>query len=371
MQQRECHHHPDRHRVRQQQQRDGVAHHAENHEFSLVEAVAEEPAAQPGHQARGRQQREDRRAGRHRIALALLQERPEVHVHGGDDKQRRGVTQGDAPEGSGVERLPGGKVGPLPRRVSSPRWAPGGHRDRPAARGQGAVGEIAGGLRGVAHEPRERQADQHDDDAGGERRRAPAMSTQRPGDDGREQAADRHAGGDQPERGGPPPREPVHDSDRDREVAAETAAERDQHEGEVERADRVHPAEDQEAQTEQRHADAHRRPRPEPVDQCALERAEQAALDLVHGVGAGEHRLAPAVVLLQHGDIAAVRAAQQQIRQRLEHHAGADDQPAVEDAEVPSPCPGRGDRDRVIACRRFHDRILPSTRTTLVRRAHS
>ena len=111
--------------------------------------------------------------------------------------------------------------------------------------------------------------------------------------------------------------------------AAQAGAYRDQREGEVKAQQRIHLAEQHEADAEHQDAYAEDDARPETIHQPALQGAEDAALDPGQGEGAGQQGLAPAEIPLQHHQIGAVGLHEQGGGQPMQAAAGGDDPPAV------------------------------------------
>ena len=156
--------------------------------------------------------------------------------------------------------------------------------------------------------------------------------------------------------------EPVHDRDRDAHTPAEARAERHHQKGDVERQQRVNPAQHQKAEPEDDYPGRHHLPRPETVDKPTLDRAEQPAFDHLDRERGRKRSPAPPELALEHHDVGAEGVKHEPAEQRRDGEAAADDPPAVEDRRAVTHAPRRradslhrrrfspGHRHRVTTC---------------------
>ena len=181
MQHREGHQHHRAGRVGQHQQAGRVHEHAHGRDVALLEPVPDRPADQDAADLRHGHQGDDERRLRDRVAEAFLHVRDRVHVHRVDDEQREAVAEREQPESARAQRLARAVLA-LPSCLGLPRVRRGG---RQAVHGQAVV------FRTAAEHLRERPADDDREQAGGERRRAPAEALHPPGDQRHDDAAER------------------------------------------------------------------------------------------------------------------------------------------------------------------------------------
>ena len=266
VQHREGQHHAVVGGKRQAHEADAVAEHATHAQQALVVAVSEPAAKQLTSDLEDRHQRDDEAGRQRRERHALGEVRQQMGHHRRHRQEREAMADRDAPEGAGTHRLLGREVdvrGNSPVRCGR-MW-----------RG-GAVGHLAYVVRAVMHKLHERQAHQQHDEAGDQRRPAPAQGLQRHDDDGHAKAADGKTELRDSDSFRPVAIEPVDDGNGERGEAAQAGADCDQRPSEIVSEHRVHQSEQPKPGGEDDEADAQDQAWPKAIHQPALQRAEQS-----------------------------------------------------------------------------------------------
>ena len=194
----------------------------------------------------------------------------------------------------------------------------------------GAVGYFADILRSVVDELYQRQTDYQHDDAGCEGCPTPADEFQSQNDHRHAQAAEAKAQLRHRDRLGAVLVEPVDDGHRQGREAAQAGADRNERPRGVEHQQRIGQGEHHEAGREDDQADAQNQAWPEAIDEPALQRPKQPALNPGQRKRARQSRLAPAELGMQRHRIGAERVHHQEAGQELDAGSSAGQPPAVE-----------------------------------------
>ena len=139
----------------------------------------------------------------------------------------------------------------------------------------------------MPHDLDQGQAHQDNDDTGNHRGRTPAKRFHTQNDDGDRQPADGKSDLGQCDRFRPVRRKPIHQWHHQGGKSTQAGTNCNQGEGEVKRNQAVDLAEHDEPNTEYQDPNSQDYPRPKPVNQPALEWAEDSTFDSGQGKGTG------------------------------------------------------------------------------------